>query len=140
MSDDNPFRAPAPVSSTVEISQDRERLKRIASAQRHVNIAVLLYLGLIPVNVALNVAGEAAPWIGLFLLPYLLLVFVLGAVSIFRLAAAFRGNGVAIIYVICMIIPCVGLLLLLSLSSMATKELRAAGVKVGLLGADPSNL
>jgi hypothetical protein len=35
---------------------------------------------------------------------------------------------------------CIGLILLLVLSSQATKELRKAGIKVGLLGANPEDV
>ncbi len=36
-----------------------------------------------------------------------------------------------------LLIPCVGLIALLVLNSQATSELKKAGLRVGLLGADP---
>ena len=48
------------------------------------------------------------------------------------------SNIVAIIYVLGLLVPLLGLLLLLSVSGKATKELRSAGIKVGLLGANPN--
>ena len=62
--------------------------------------------------------------------------FILGIIGIVRLASGFNYSVFRIILLIIgMIIPLVGLLILLSLNARATKELRASGYKVGLLGA-----
>ena len=137
MSIENPYRTPETLPADFDPAFDRDRLRRIATAQRQVNIAVLLYLGLIPMNIVLAGVGGAQAWAGIFLGLYLLVVLVLGVFSIFRLAAIYRGNVVAFLYVIGLLVPLLGLLLLLSISNKATKELRKAGVRVGILGADP---
>lgn len=140
MSIDNPYRAPVSEGPHVDMPQDRERLRRIAGAQRLVNVAVLLYLGIIPINVGLRMTGVVASWIGLLVLVYLFVVLVVGVIAVFRLASMFRGTVVALLYLVGMIVPLLGLLLLVSLSGRATKELRAAGINVGLLGANPKTI
>ena len=58
---------------------------------------------------------------------------------VYRLAAALGHT--AIVWVLGVVfLSCIGLLLLLILSSKATKELRNAGFKVGLLGANPKDI
>ena len=142
MSSDNPYTPPVLTSFGSEMpeSQAKERLRRIAIAQRQVNVAVLLYLALLPLSFGLGTVAGGAPWGGLALGIYALVVVGLGIVSVYKLAAIFRGSVVAILYVIGLLVPLLGLLLLLSISGKATKELRAAGIKVGLLGANPSDI
>jgi len=65
-----------------------------------------------------------------------LVVFMI--ISVIKLARALSLSPV--LYAILMIIPCVSLLVLLSLSGKATKLLTQAGIKVGLLGADPNSI
>jgi len=57
-------------------------------------------------------------------------------VNIYRLASALKESRpwVWVLGVFCL--SCLGLLLLLMLSSRATKTIQAAGFKVGLMGAD----
>ncbi|MEL6107124.1 MAG: hypothetical protein AAFU85_13865 [Planctomycetota bacterium] len=136
----NPYQAPLSVPSGDGFPGDPDRLLKIAKAQRSVNLALLMYLGLIPINVGISLAGEVASWVGFALILYILVMLVFGAVSVFRLASVLRGRGLAILYLVGMIIPLIGAILLLSLSSRATRELRAAGIKVGLLGANPADV
>ncbi|MCA9157448.1 MAG: hypothetical protein KDA72_03930 [Planctomycetales bacterium] len=142
MSSENPYLPPASTSlgSSMPIPQAKERLRRIANAQRQVNLALLLYIAIFPVSFGLGAVGGGAPWAALLLGLFALAVIILGAISVYRLAAVFRGKVVALIYVIGLLVPLLGLLLLLSISGKATKELRAAGIKVGLLGANPSDI
>lgn len=140
MSLDNPFQSPETVSVHTASPTDRDRLRRIASAQRQVNIAVLLYLSLIPVNMVLGAIGSGSMWAPVLVLVLGLVVLGLGAISVFKLASIFRGKLVAVIYVLGLIVPLLGLLLLLSISSKATKELRNAGFQVGLMGVNPNSI
>ena len=59
-------------------------------------------------------------------------------VSITRLAKALDLSP--LLYGLLMIVPCVSFFTLLSLSGKATNQLKAAGIKVGLLGADPNSI
>ena len=136
MSIDNPYKPPE--SSSIQLS-GRERLLRIAKAQRQVNFAALLYLLNTPVLMAINAIGNGTPWAPFLFGLIILFVFGFGAVSVYKLAAIYRGNLVAVVYALGLLVPVLGLLLLLTISGKATKELRAAGIKVGLLGANPNS-
>ncbi len=142
MSSENPYRPPETNSSITEEpeNQDQDRLRKIASAQRQVNIAVLLYLGFMPLNIVFSELAAQFP-LAVILLPIsILIVFLFGIISVYRLAAIFRGPIVAVFYVLGFLVPLLGLLLLVSISGKATKELRNNGIKVGLLGANPNTI
>ena len=115
----------------------------MAKAQRLVNLAILFYLFLIPINIASNVISERTNGesiVPLLVLPILLAVLVFVLIAVGRLAYALHGVGNAIFYCIAMLIPCIGLILLVFLNSRATNYLKRHGVKVGLMGADLSTL
>ncbi len=142
MSSENPYQPPETNSSITEEpeNQDQDRLRKIASAQRQVNIAVLLYLGFMPLNIVFSELAAQFP-LAVILLPIsILIVFLFGIISVYRLAAIFRGPIVAVFYVLGFLVPLLGLLLLVSISGKATKELRNNGIKVGLLGANPNTI
>jgi hypothetical protein len=61
-------------------------------------------------------------------------------VAAFRLAQHLHGVAIGILCGIAMLIPFVWILVLVVLSSKATKQLRAAGVAVGFFGAAPSSI
>jgi hypothetical protein len=142
---DNPFAAPESNLSFEQNRQndsdiDRDTLRQIASAQRGTNLAALFYilvLVLSPFSVGLV---QALPFISLLLPIALLGIVIFGAISVYRLAAILRGRFVAVIYVFGLMVPFIGLLLLLSVNSKATRILRANGIKVGFLGADPLSI
>ena len=143
MSHDNPYDPPAAAFQSHNADEDRDRLRRIASAQRQVNVAVLLYLAMISLSIVITSVGDrAAPPVAipvaiLFLI-YSLIVLIWGAISVYRLASIFRGPFIAVIHVLGLLVPLLGLVLLYVNSRKATKALRKSGVTVGLLGANPS--
>jgi hypothetical protein len=73
-----------------------------------------------------------------------LVVFMLEiilCVKVYRLSRALKTSiFYSIVLVISIFIPCLSLFILLSLSSEANSALRRAGIRVGLLGADPDRL
>lgn len=141
MTQDNPYQSPLTTPPVIRSSEDnRERLRAIASAHRLVNLAVLFYLCLIPFNVAIRLAGEEAVWAALAISLVALGVALFGAIAVFRLASLFMGTPLAVIYALGLLIPCVGLILLVLISQKATRILQQHGIKVGLLGADPSTI
>jgi hypothetical protein len=139
MTSNNPYAPTTFVDAPTE-GEDRQRLRNIASAQRHVNLAVLLYLCLIPCNVLLSIVGNGSLLAGVLFAIAAIGIVIYGAVSVFRLAALFRGNAVAVIYVLGLLVPLLGLILLITISQKATKILTANGIKVGLLGANPKSV
>jgi len=111
----------------------------VASAQRLVLYVIAFYL----VAGALRVgamAGDPAntvitvlAWVAWLMT---LATLAMGLAGVYRLANALGyGMGVRVMCLVLMFLPLVGLATLAVLNSRATAHLRAAGVKVGLLGA-----
>lgn len=111
-----------------------ERLYKIAVEQRHV---LLCFLVQVVFNVG-QVAARTAPLVGLVAGMGGIVMIVIGAIFVYRLAKAL--GYAAILYAVAMIIPCINLLTLLVLVSRATSALKQGGVKVGLLGVNRETL
>ncbi len=131
----NPYAAPAAAldgdRATAPVTPE---LANIARYQRWVNLAVLLYFGAI----FAAMIGTVAPLLGRILgMATYVGALCLGIYATARLAAAVYGVVVAVVICVLNCVPLVGLLTLLILNREATKRLRAAGISVGLLGADP---
>jgi hypothetical protein len=134
----NPYSPPL---SNVERSPARNaeefvRLEKIRTGQRLVVWAMLLYFGIGALSVLGKDNPATAALIGLLTLAMLLPMIVLAFMGLFRMWSGF-GTPVAyrIILAILMFVPLIGLLVLASSSSRATKRLRQHGYRVGLLGA-----
>ncbi len=139
MSTHNPYEVPE-VRNAVNASESRERLRRIATGQRNTNLAALAYICLLPTNFMLRSVADSIPGSDKIFIILLICVLVYGAVAIYGLASELRGRVIAVIYVIGLLAPFVGLILLMTLSGTATKILRENGIKVGFLGADPNTV
>jgi hypothetical protein len=126
----NPFQSPQAVGTAAAFAGDRDKLRRIASDQRGIMICILVYIAAI---------------IGQFLLPrpegtMIATIVALGAVLagvvfVFRLATKVYSTGTGIVLGLLTFVPLLGLIVLLTVNSKATRLLRAQGVSVGLLGA-----
>ena len=120
----NPYEAPkAPVGDTL---RNDPGIEQVASGQKLVIYAILVYLAIILVRGA----GET--------IAALLAIasLVLSLMGILRIGSGLGyGTGTKVILVILMFVPLVGLITLLVLNAKATNRLREAGYKVGLLGA-----
>ncbi len=136
----NPYSSPVAFDSPSEGFGDRSRLRAVAAAQRHLNLSLLAYLGVVPFFIAVVVISGGAEWGAAVVLLYYVAVAIYGCVSIFRLAAILRGNLLAVVYTLAMLVPLLGLVLLLILNAEATTILRQSGIKVGFLGADPRSI
>jgi hypothetical protein len=112
----------------------RNDLREIATRQRAIMFCILAYIVLIVVRFV--VPPPLVLVIGLAILA----VGVTSAVFVFMLAIALYGTGAGIILGILTLIPIVGLIVLLIVNGKATSILRAHGIKVGLLGADPRQI
>ena len=140
----NPTTPPLPVVQDSE----RDRLRTIAVNHRAL-IWLFLPAVLLSCSSALLFIGAAfgrVRFLGVSRDEILvgLVVFVLEiilCVKVYRLARALKTSiFYSIVLVICIFIPCLSLFVLLSLSSEANSALRRAGIRVGLLGADPDRL
>jgi hypothetical protein len=130
MSEANPYAPPgAEVGDLVQRASgvDLERLRRVASGQKLIIYALLASILLI---------GFAATPV-VTALPLLQLVTsIVAIVGVVRLAGGLGKSVVMrVLYALAMLIPLINLLIMLLLSSQATRKLRAGGVKVGFMGA-----
>jgi len=118
------------------LTDDRQVLRDVATAQRQIIYCILGQI----VYVVINRVGIAADLPSVVLLDLVLavIVFVATIFSVARLAKALSLSQV--LYVILMFVPCVSLLVLVSLSSKASAILSQAGIKVGLMGVNPNSI
>jgi len=135
----NPYQSPqvgSPIVSSFAGGDSREYLRDVARRQRKVLLAVGLNF-LVNIIAAAANASESAPLIlGMAVLAIGVAIFSM--VAMFQLANRVYGMGAAIVCTILMLVPCISLITLLVVNQKATSILQAAGVKVGLLGADPA--
>jgi len=114
----------------------RNDLRVIAVRQRAIMYCILA-------NIALYVVVFAASAGNLPLVAGIAAICVFGvaitaAVFIFMLSLAVYNLAAGIVLGIITLVPLLGLLVLLVINSKATKILRAHGVRVGLMGANPN--
>jgi hypothetical protein len=129
----NPYAPPtAPVDGPT-LDADRAKLRDIARHQRTINLMILAQFLLYLAAAATREVDGSAFVVGLVAL----VILALSLLATFRLAGTLYTTPMAILYGILMFAPCIGLIVLLLLNQEATRRLRNAGFKVGLLGADP---
>lgn len=130
----NPYQPPADPSSGFpqRSTVDLDGLRTIARHQRHINLAILAQIGLM---VVAGVFGQSL----IISLAYLV-VAIATMVAEVLLVKALHGVVVAVVCAPLMFVPCLNLLTLLLFNQQATKRIRDAGYKVGLLGANPDDI
>ncbi len=135
---ENPFQAPKtdagmrPRAIGV-LSGQREDLRAVAQFQRGIIFCILIYFLLL-------VFQGIFPELRTFAFIGILVNGITGTVFTFRLAMRVYSQGTGILLGILVLVPCVGLVILLIVSSKATAILKQNGVHVGLLGANPSSI
>jgi len=92
---------------------DAVRLDRIATARRRVQIAILLYLCILPLNILFTSDGELIPFDGLPLVILLFMIFGFAAFSVYSLSSRIRTKPTAILMTVAALIPLLGFLVLL---------------------------
>ncbi len=143
----NPYEAPKAEIGTYG-RLIRHELEGLASGQRIIIYAILIhFLCFVAYMVCIGVAsvtmepGDDMPnvavlAVGLFSLVGMLAAFVVGLVGFFKMAAGLDIHVIIrVLLVFLMIVPLLGLIILLVMNSMATRQLREAGYHVGLMGA-----
>jgi hypothetical protein len=126
---DNPYEAPnADVSESVDVVR-AEDIKGLIVGQKMVIFAILL-------NLAANGVAFAAPKLMIVVALAGVAALILAIVGTVRLASNLGFHPVVTVLVcLLMLVPCISLLVLLSLNSRATARIKEAGFEVGLLGA-----
>jgi len=128
--DENPYQAPLADLQAVGVkSGKQEDLRAVAVYQKGILVCILCYF--------LVLIGQfAAPPIVRDYLPLALLpIGIAGLVFVFLLSTKVYSTAVGILWTILTFLPCIGILVLLTINGKATKILRQNGHKVGLLGA-----
>jgi hypothetical protein len=111
-----------------------EKLRAIAIRQKIIIFCIVAYLGVVAAR--FFVPAE----VRLFLAIAGLIVSVTAAVFVFMLAIEVHGAGLGILFGFLALIPCVGLIILLIVNQQATSLLQKNGIRVGLLGANMSDI
>lgn len=133
----NPYSAPTAriVDPDIAPAMDPRRVEHVRIGQRWVNITFLVYLMLLAAS---RVAGLETGTLSLVALAGYLLLIIGGAVGLGRIGTGMQTHIVLrVLSVILLLVPfpAVPLLVLALSSARATRFLRKAGLKVGLLGA-----
>jgi len=122
MNEQNPFEAPK--TSTL-VEEPSDTIIAVAKAQKLIiyaillNFTTILFVGFPLLAAIINISA-----------------LIMSLVGMVRLASGLEYSTVAkVLAALCMFIPLVNILVLVSMSSRATKRLKDAGYKVGLLGA-----
>jgi hypothetical protein len=118
-----------------------EDLRTVAMSQKAIIYCILGEVCTIPLRFAMNaMMPEAQLVAALLLLAFYLVVGITAAVFIFMMAVKVYSTGVGVLLGILTLIPCIGLIVLLIINAKATSIMRQNGVRVGLLGANMSDL
>jgi hypothetical protein len=120
-------------------------LRAIAMYQRYLILCILVQILSYIVYVITAIAlrpdiknpGGAVAIIGI-LLVVLMIAGLAATVFAFLLTMKLSNVGLAILVLVLTLVPCVGLIALLTINGIATNRLRNNGVSVGFLGADIS--
>ncbi len=136
---ENPYQSPKGYEPAVGVKSGRpEDLRSVALYQKGILVCLLIYL-----------IAMVGGMLGQFLLPPALLTILglgvlclgmVGLVFVFLLSVKVYQVGVGIALGLFTMVPCLGLLVLLIINAKATAVLRSNGYKVGLLGADLSEI
>ena len=132
---DNPYQSPSAEPQIVGVkSGSRADLKSVVQYQKGILVCILIYLIAMICQFAMPV--ELRPIIGLGVL----VIGLVGTVLVFLLAIKVYSTGVGVLLGILTLIPCISLIVLLVVNGKATGILKQNGIKVGLLGANLSQI
>ena len=132
---ENPYQSPSSEPEVIGVlSGSREDLKSVAQYQKGILVCILIYL--VAFFGQFAIPEDFRPLLGLGVL----LLGLVGTVFVFLLAIKVYSTGLGILLGILTLIPCIGLIVLLVVNGKATSILKQNGIKVGLLGADMSQL
>jgi hypothetical protein len=131
----NPYEAPTIPAQAVGInSGSRDDLKSVAKYQKGILVCILIYI--------VTVFGQLAVPANVRFIFAIVVVLtgLVGTIFVFLLAMKVYSPAVGVLYGILTLVPCIGLLMLMVVNGKATSVLKQNGIKVGLLGADLSQI
>ena len=132
---ENPYQSPSAEPQVVGVkSGSREDLRSVAKYQKGILVCILIY-------VIAMIGQFAVPDEMGFIIGFgILVVGLVGTVFVFLLAIKVYSTGVGVLLGILTLVPCIGLIVLLVVNGKATAVLKQNGIKVGLLGANLSQI
>jgi hypothetical protein len=113
-------------STSTAAEGDAGRHDRIATARRRVQIAILLYLCILPLNIFFANYGELVPYDGLPLVILVVLIFGFAAMSVYALSSQLRTKPTAILMTVAALIPLIGFIVLLYATTLKIDERKHA--------------
>ena len=116
------------------LSGSREDLRSVAKFQKGILVCILFQLVAIIGQLALP------PEIRLLISIAVLVVGIVSSVFVFMLAIKVYGTALGVLLGVLSLVPCIGLIVLLIVNGKATGVLKQNGIKVGLLGANLSEI
>lgn len=132
---ENPYQSPETVSEAFGVrSGKRADVRSVAKYQKGIIVCILVYLIGAVVQFALPLRVQIILGLGIGV------VVIVGTVYVFLLAIKVYSTALGFLLGILTLIPCVGLIVLLLVNGKATTILRQNGIKVGLLGANLSQI
>jgi hypothetical protein len=137
----NPYQAPNIPATAIGVNSGRaEDLRKVAMYQKGILYCILANFILMGANFAVRGGGNAGAMAGLLILGIYILVGFVQLAFIVLLATQVYNLGLGIVFGILSFVPCLGLILLLIVNQKATTVLQQNGIKVGLMGANMSQL
>ena len=118
----NPYES----STSTNADVDAVRHDRIATARRRVQIAILLYLCILPLNILFTSYGELIPYDGLPLVILVFLIFGFAAISVYAFSSQIRTKPTTILMTAAALLPLLGFLVLLYATTMKPDERKHA--------------
>jgi hypothetical protein len=132
---ENPYEPPSVDAQVVGVrSGSRHDLRSVAQYQKGILVCILIYF--IAVLFQVGLPPELRPVLALGVM----LLGIVGTVFVFLLAMKVYSTGVGILLGILTLVPCIGLITLLVVNGKATAILKQNGIRVGLLGANLSEI
>lgn len=126
------------------MSESRQKIEAIAAAQKLLLWAILAgiagTLGGMSVRASLSADPTTSPGTLIALGGLQIAIVILQLVAVIKLCLALDEGWVTAIYAVLQCVPCVNLILLLLLNGRATRRLQAAKIRVGLMGANSSDV
>ena len=132
---ENPYESPSAQSPIVGVkSGSRADLRSVAQYQKGILVCILIYV------VAIFFQFAVPPEVRFILAIGVLLDGLVGTVFVFLLATKVYGTVIGVVLGILTLVPCLGLLVLLVVNGKATAILKRNHIKVGLMGANLSQI
>jgi hypothetical protein len=137
--EENPYEAPrsptrAPVGGKKKQSKE---VREVAVYQKGILICIAIYLAAVLINLVVNVGKVPVPsFVPVAVAGVALINILVGVVFVFLLSMKLYHPVVGVLMSVLALVPCIGLLILLLISTKATAMLQENGYTVGLLGAN----